>query len=201
MLAIGEYSQVEGRCVSTKDETRINDKIQAKEVRLVANNGDQVGVVPLEQALSKAKESGLDLVEVAPQASPPVCKIMDYGRMVYEKKRSHRKHRHTPKIKELRLHPKTEKHDVDVRLRQARRFLERGDKVLVNMIFRGREMAHVDLGKKTLLEFAEQLSDIAKVEQHPKMQDRRMGLVLAQLKTSERKQMQKQKHQKDEGEE
>ena len=171
---------------SSTKELRINDRIKAPQVRLIAEDGAQLGVVAVEEALKRAREVSLDLVEVAPQLEPPVCRLMDYGKFRYEQKRkkgqSAQKHHHVSKLKELRLYPRTQQHDVEVRLRQARRFLERGDKVLVTMIFRGREMTHIDLGRKVLEEFAVKLGDIAKVEQMPKLDSKRMGMVLVHHK-------------------
>jgi translation initiation factor IF-3 len=123
----------------------------------------------------------LDLVLVAPAADPPVARIMDYGKFKYElKKKQHQPHRHQSQLKELRLRPKTDEHDLEVRLGQARRFLERGDRVLVNMLFRGREVAHRDLGRELLDQFAAKLADVAKVEKPPTMEHARMGMILVQ---------------------
>jgi len=142
--------------------------------------------VPTTEALNKARDGGLDLVEVAPQSSPPVCRLMNYGKFKYAQKRQKsetpKKH-HVSKLKELWLHPKTERHDVEVRLRQARKFLERGDKVLVTMIFRGRELAHIDLGRKMLDGFAVELADIGRIEQFPRLESKRMGMLLVHQKT------------------
>ena len=132
-----------------------------------------------------AREADSDLVEVAPGASPPVCRIMDYGKFKYkQKKKTHQtgpKH-HVAQVKEVRLRPKTDKHDVQVKADRARRFLGRGDKVLVNMLFRGREMAHRDLGKAMLDKFAEDLVDVAKVESPPRMERNKMNMLLAPIK-------------------
>ena len=138
-----------------------------------------MGIQPTSDATQLAKDAGLDLVLVAPEAEPPVARIMDFGKFKYEqKKRTHQAHRHQSQLKELRIRPKTESHDREVRLKQARRFLERGDRVLVTMLFRGREMAHTDLGIEILRSFAEELADVAKVEREPKMEHRRMSIVL-----------------------
>ena len=171
-----------------KSDLRVNEQIAVPQVRLIAEDGEQIGIVDTGEALAQARKGGLDLVEVSPQAEPPVCRIMNYGRHKYEHKhkRDQKKH-HVSKLKELRLHPKTERHDIDVRLRQARRFLERGDRVLVNMIFRGREMAHVDLGRRLLESFAGELEDISKIEKFPSMDNRRMGMILVHHKGSESK--------------
>jgi len=116
---------------------------------------------------------------VSPEADPPVCKIIDYGKFKYEqKKRQHEHHKHTPQIKELRLRPKTEEHDLMVRVRQARGFIERGDRVIVNVFFKGRELSHAELGRAVLERFCNELQDIAKTERPPHMEGRRMGIVL-----------------------
>jgi translation initiation factor IF-3 len=164
--------------VSTK-ELRINDRITARSVRLIGAAGEQLGVQPIEEALRLADEADLDLVLVSPDADPPVCKIIDYGKYKYEqKKRQHEHHKHQPQIKELRLRPKTEEHDLMVRVRQARQFIERGDRVIVNVFFRGREMAHADLGHAVMQRFMNELQDIAKAEKPPMMEGRRLGVVL-----------------------
>ena len=160
----------------------MNDRIFAKTVRLIDGQGQQVGIVPREEALETAKQASLDLVEVAPAADPPVCRVMDYGKFKYkQKKKTHQsgpKH-HVPQIKEIRLRPKTDTHDVDVKMQRARRFLDRKDKVLVNMLFRGREMAHRELGQELLEKFAADLEDIAKVENPPRMERNKMNMLLA----------------------
>jgi len=160
---------------------RINERIRIREVRLVDEEGKQVGVVPTEQALQMAQEKGLDLVEVAPNVRPPVCKIMDFGKYKYEQnKKAHdsTKKQHKTKLKTVRLRPKTDPHMTDIRVAQAREFLERGDKVQVMIMFRGREMAHQDIGVAHCHEVAKRLEDIAKVEQSPRTEGRRMSMLL-----------------------
>ncbi len=160
---------------------RINERIRIREVRLVDEEGKQVGVVPTEQALQMAQEKGLDLVEVAPTPCPPVCKIMDFGKYKYEQnKKAHdsTKKQHKTKLKTVRLRPKTDPHMTDIRVAQAREFLERGDKVQVMIMFRGREMAHQDIGVAHCHEVAKRLEDIAKVEQSPRTEGRRMSMLL-----------------------
>jgi len=160
---------------------QINDRIQAPVVRLIGENGDQLGAKPIAEAQTLAQEAGRDLVLVAPNSEPPVARIMDYGKFKYEmKKRQHQAHRHQSQLKELRLRPKTEEHDLQVRLSHARKFLARGDRVLVNMLFRGRELAHKELGRELLMRFAEELSDVAKIEKEPSMEHNRMGMILVQ---------------------
>ena len=160
---------------------QINEHILAPVVRLISATGEQMGEKPVEDARQLAGEAGLDLVLVAPDGEPPVARIMDYGKFKYEmKKRQHTAHRHQSQLKELRLRPKTEEHDLLVRVGHARRFLARGDRVLVNVLFRGRELAHKDRGQQLLVRFAEELADVAKVEKFPGMEHNRMGMVLVQ---------------------
>ena len=151
-------------------------------MRLIDAEGEQLGIVPKEEALRTASDASLDLVEVAPQADPPVCRIMDYGKFKYkQKKKTHQSgpKQHVSQVKEIRLRPKTDTHDVDVKMQRARRFLERGDKVFVNMLFRGREMAHRELGQAMLQKFAADLEDLAKVENPPRMERNKMNMLLA----------------------
>ena len=140
-----------------------------------------VGVLPTTDALQMAQEAGLDLVEVAPTAKPPVCRIMDYGKFKYEQKKKHTKNtkqRHT-QLKEIRLRPKTGDHDIDFKVKRARQFLEQRDKVKINIMFRGRENAHRERGREMLEEIIETLDDIAKVESPPRLEGNRMSTVLA----------------------
>lgn len=151
-------------------------------MRLIDENGTQVGIVPLREALAMAEERGYDLVEVAPNAVPPVCRLLDYGKFRYEQSKKEREARRNQKqseLKQIRLMPKTDDHDVAVKANQARRFLLAGDKVKFNLRFRGREMAHPEIGRKMLDEIAEQLSDIAVIEQKPLMEGRVLSMLLA----------------------
>ncbi|WP_298482409.1 translation initiation factor IF-3 [uncultured Chloroflexus sp.] len=160
----------------------MNNRIRAREVRLIDENGTQVGIVPLREALAMAEERGYDLVEVAPNAVPPVCRLLDYGKFRYEQSKKEREARRNQKqseLKQIRLMPKTDDHDVAVKANQARRFLLAGDKVKFNLRFRGREMAHPEIGRKMLDEIAEQLSDIAVIEQKPLMEGRVLSMLLA----------------------
>ena len=164
----------------SKQEIPVNERIEARLVRLVGDDGKQYGIKPVEDARQLAEEKGLDLVLVAPNAKPPVAKIMDYGKFKYQqKKRQHEQFRHHTQIKELRIRPKTEEHDLNVRVRKAREFLERGDRVQVTVMFRGREMAHVERGKAMLEKFVVALEDIAKVERRPILEGKRMNMMLA----------------------
>lgn len=148
---------------------------------MVNADGNMLGVMPVKRAIELAKDAGLDLVEVSPNASPPVCKILDYGKYKYEQQKKAaqaRKNQKTVDVKEVKIRPGIEKHDYDVKLRNARRFLEKGDKVKVTMRFRGREMAHQDIGRDLLARMKEELSDISKVEMEPKMEGRQIIMVL-----------------------
>ena len=163
---------------------RINEQIRVPEVRLIDEKGEQVGVVSRQEALSRAIEASLDLVEVAPQAKPPVCKIMDYTKFKYQKavrERQARKKQTRIDIKEIKFRPATDVHDFDVKIRNIRRFLGEGDKVKCTLRFRGREMAHQSLGMALLLRVRDVLEDLAKVEQSPKMMGRQMTMVLAPI--------------------
>ncbi|HWQ16024.1 MAG TPA: translation initiation factor IF-3 [Roseiflexaceae bacterium] len=170
------------RSPAIRDRLRINNRIRARDVRLIDENGAQVGVVPLRDALMMAEERGLDLVEVAPNAIPPVCRIMDYGKFRYEqtkKEREARKNQKQVELKEVRLKPKTDEHDLDVKAKQARRFLLDGDKVKFTVRFRGREIFHPDIGVQMLEQMAEDLRDVAIVEQRPLMEGKALSLLLA----------------------
>jgi len=151
-------------------------------VRLVDADGTVLGVVPIDEALQKAEDRGLDLVEVAAKGDPPVCKILDYGKYKYEaqkKKNEARKKQKTVDVKEIKMRPGIDIHDYDVKMRAARKFLGEGDKVKVTMRFRGREMAHQDLGLKLLHRVRDELDELAKVELMPKMEGRQMIMVIA----------------------
>jgi translation initiation factor IF-3 len=160
----------------------VNEGIRAREVRVVDNNGEQLGIMSVREALSIAGERGLDLVEVAPSAKPPVCRIMDYGKHRYEQSKRDKAAKKKQKIvnvKEIRMSPKIDEHDFEVKLRAADRFLKSGDKVKVSVRFRGREIVHADLAKTKLDNLAAQLQDIAIVERPPKLEGRQMIAVLA----------------------
>jgi translation initiation factor IF-3 len=170
------------RSVTIRDRQRVNTRIRAREVLLIDEDGTRVGVVPLREALALAEERGLDLVEVAPNAVPPVCRVLDYGKYRYEqtkKEREARKHQKQAELKEVRLKPKTDDHDLEIKAKQARKFLLAGDKVKFTVRFRGREMAHPDIGREMLEQIAEELRDVATVEQRPLMEGRALSLMLA----------------------
>jgi len=165
-----------------QEQHRINRKIRCPEVRLIAADGGQVGIVPTDKALRLAENSGLDLVEVAPMAKPPVCRILDYGKFKYQqhKKEAESKRRQSvTTLKELRLGYKTDVGDLERQIAKARKFLEEGDRVKFTLRFRGREMAYQDLGRSKLMKICEALADIASVEGNPRMEGRLMGVILA----------------------
>jgi translation initiation factor IF-3 len=156
-----------------------------REVRVIDENGEQLGILPTRQALDIARERGLDLVEVAPNAIPPVCRLMDYGKFRYEQSRrdrESRKNQKTTDLKEVRIKPKIDEHDLATKSRQAQRFLEEGDKVKLTVMFRGREMAHPDIGRDLLLQLAEQVGSVGLVEQPPRLEGRNMTMMLAPKK-------------------
>ena len=160
----------------------MNTEIDVLQVRLIDAENEMRGVVPLREALWAAEEVGLDLVEVSPGAEPPVCKVLDYGKYKYEaqkKKNEARKKQKTVDVKEIKLRPNIDDHDYEVKMRNARRFIGEGDKVKVTLRFRGREMAHQELGMNVLVRVREELDEMAKVEQMPKMEGRQMVMVLA----------------------
>jgi len=159
---------------------RINEQIRITPIRVIAADGEQLGVLPTEEALNIARAADLDLVEVAPNERPPVCRIMDFGKFKYQqKKRLNKGHSHQSKIKEVRVRPKTGEHDINVKVNRARSFLEHRDKVIVTVLFRGREMAHQEEGHKVIRNIIEQLEDVGKVESSPSRQGRRIVCVLA----------------------
>jgi translation initiation factor IF-3 len=159
---------------------RINEQIRISPVRLIGANGEQMGVIPTTQALEMAREAQLDLVEVAPTERPPVCKIMDFGKFRYQQTHKKTKNKpHQQKLKEIRVRPKTGDHDIEVKVNQARRFLEHKDKVLVNVLFRGRELQHIEEGKRIIIAMLEKLADLAKIEKAPSMEGKRLTAMLA----------------------
>lgn len=166
----------------SREGPRVNDEISAQNIRLIDAEGEQVGVVSREDALSRAFAVGLDLVEISPNAEPPVCKILDYGKFKYEiqkKKAEAKKKQKVIEIKEIKVRPNIDDNDYDIKMRAVRRFLEDGDKVKVTLRFRGRELAHQDLGAKVLDRIRDEVADLAKVEQFPKMEGRQMIMVIA----------------------
>ena len=157
----------------------MNELIRAPEIRVIADDGEQLGVMTPEAALERAQDIGLDLVEVAPGSSPPVCRIMDYGRYKYERKKKMGKSKgHAASLKEIKLRPRTDLHDLDFKLKNARRFLADGDKVKVTVMYRGREMVHRQLGYRQLEHVTELLGDFANVENPPRMEGRFLSMIL-----------------------
>lgn len=160
----------------------INESIRARELRVIGDNGDQIGIKSLQDALTIAESFDLDLVLVSPNANPPVARIMDYGKYRYElqkKEKEQRRNQKTQSLKEVRFSPSIEDHDYNTKLRQAIKFIEKGDKVKATIRFRGRAITHKDLGRDVLEDFIEDTSDIAVVEQQPKMEGRSMSTIIA----------------------
>ncbi|MEM7505876.1 MAG: translation initiation factor IF-3 [Pseudomonadota bacterium] len=165
---------------------RVNDKIRAHEIRLIGHDGDNVGVVTPERAMEMAADVGLDLVEISPNANPPVCKIMDFGKFKYEQQKKANEAKKKQKIieiKEVKFRPNIDTHDYDVKMRSVHKFLGEGDKVKVTMRFRGREMAHQDLGRDLLQRIAGDVEELGKIESMPKLEGRQMTMVVAPAKT------------------
>jgi translation initiation factor IF-3 len=171
---------ISDRHVQHDRNQRVNEQIRISPVRLIGINGDQLGVVPTSQALEMAREAQQDLVEVAPNERPPVCRIMDYGKFRYQQSRKGTKTKpHQQKLKEIRVRPKTGEHDIEVKVNQARKFLEHKDKVLLNVLFRGRELQHIEEGQRIIRGMLEKLTDLAKIEKPPSMEGKRMTAMLA----------------------
>ncbi|TVR98204.1 MAG: translation initiation factor IF-3 [Rhodospirillales bacterium] len=165
-----------------REGPRVNEEIRSHQVRVIGADGSQLGVLSIQDALDAAAQVGLDLVEVAPAADPPVCKILDVGKLKYEtqkKKSEARKKQKVIEVKEIKMRPSIDEHDYQVKLRNMRRFLDDGDKVKVTIRFRGRELAHQDLGMKVLDRVRDELDELVKIEQHAKMEGRQMVMVMA----------------------
>jgi len=168
---------------------RVNERIGVREVRVVGDDGGQLGVLPTRDALAKARELGLDLVEVSPMSRPPVCRIMDFGKYKYEqakKARLSRKRQHQVVVKEIKMRPKIETHDYEFKKKHIVTFLEHGDKVKITVMFKGREMAHTDLGRKLLESLAGELTDVGKIETPARQEGRNLVLMLAPVATKGR---------------
>jgi translation initiation factor IF-3 len=175
-------TQVRKGGVNLEKQVNVNEKIRAPEVRLIGRGGEQLGVLPLKKALELATQDELDLVEVAPNATPPVCKIMDYGKFKYQQsKRSQeaKKKQTVIQVKEVKIRPKTDEHDLLTKIKHVRRFLGQKDKAKITILFRGREIAYADQGMKVLERIQEELKDEIVVEQAPKMEGRNLVMVLA----------------------
>ena len=170
------------RC-TTISELMINEQIRDKEVRVIGENGDQLGIMSAKEALKLAQEAELDLVKIAPTAKPPVCKIIDYGKYRYEqarKEKEAKKKQKTVDVKEVRLSPNIDKNDLNTKVNNAKKFIQKGDKVKVTLRFRGREMAHMQTSKHILDDFADMLKDVATVEKPAKLEGRSISMVLTE---------------------
>jgi translation initiation factor IF-3 len=170
------------RSYIASNEPRVNEQIRLSPVRLIDTDGAQLGVVPVDEAMTAAREKGMDLVEVAPNARPPVCRIMDYGRYKYEQAKAEReakRKQHVTQMKEIKMRPNIEEHDFEFKTRHIKRFLQERDKVKVTIMFRGREMAHTENGKEVLDDVIEEIGDLAIVEQQARLEGRNMFLILA----------------------
>jgi translation initiation factor IF-3 len=163
-------------------EPRVNRRIRVREVRVIGDDGSQLGILPTEDALRRAEEKGMDLVEVQPMSRPPVCKIMDYGKFKYEQKRKAaemKKKQKIVEVKEVKFRPKTGEHDYETKVRHAREFIGDGDKVKVTIMFRGREIVHPEIGQDILKRVAENMADVASVELHARMEGKSMFMIMA----------------------
>mgnify|MGYP003334038492 CR=1 FL=1 len=165
-----------------KDGPRINDEIRTREVHLIAADGANLGNVPIAEALAKAQEAGLDLVEISPNAEPPVCKLLDFGKYKYQEQKKQaeaRKRQKVVEVKEIKLRPMIDDHDYQVKMRSMQRFFEEGDKVKITLRFRGREMAHQGLGIQLLERVRAEVADVAKVESEPRLEGKQMIMMVA----------------------
>lgn len=184
MLTSLQETPKRGGAISTTRH-RINEKIRAREIRLIDQAGKQMGIYPLGKALALARERNLDLVEVAPNADPPVCRLMDYGKYVYERTKREREarkaQRKTTEIKEIRLRPKTDSYHIGFKLKRVREFLGEGAKVKVRVLFRGREITHPEIGFALLKKVAAELEDIAIIEHRPRLEGRSMLMILSPI--------------------
>jgi translation initiation factor IF-3 len=176
MPSIQKHSQFRREPIK-QERARVNSEIKAPIVRVVTDEGEQLGIMPIGEALRKATERTLDLIEIVPNATPPVCKLMDFGKYRYEqskREKIQKKHQHVTLVKEIRFHPNTDTHDFEFKTRHAREFILEGNKVKATVVFKGREITYQDQGKELLDRFAEKMSDIARIEQEAKMEGRQM---------------------------
>ena len=176
MPSIQKHSQFRREPIK-QERARVNSEIKAPIVRVVTDEGEQLGIMPIGEALRKATERTLDLIEIVPNATPPVCKLMDFGKYRYEqskREKIQKKHQHVTLVKEIRFHPNTDTHDFEFKTRHAREFILEGNKVKATVVFKGREITYQDQGKELLDRFAEKMSDIARIEQDAKMEGRQM---------------------------
>ena len=173
------------RCPIAKkqqDTTNVNNQIRAEEVRIIGSDGEQIGVLPINEALQRAEDRGMDLVEVSPNATPPVCKIMDYGKYKYQRTKQQQEAKKKQKgyqIKEIKVRPKTEAHDLETKVRNIERFISKNDKVKITLVFRGREIVLKEQGQKVLEKLVEMTEDFAQVEQAPKYEGRIVTMLLS----------------------
>ena len=182
---VGRRERSRTRGAVNQDELRVNDRIRISPVRLIDENGDQLGIVATDEARSLASDRGLDLVEVAPNARPPVCRFMDYGKYKYEqarKAREAKKKQHVIQVKEVKLRPKIETHDIEFKLRHAKRFLEEGHKVKFTLMFRGREVTHPELGVRLLEQVKDELEDIGEIESDISHEGRTLTMMMGPKK-------------------
>jgi translation initiation factor IF-3 len=167
------------------DRLRVNERIRVREIRVIDDTGAQIGIMPPPQALALAREKGLDLVEISPTANPPVCRIMDYGKFQYleqKRQRQAKKHQKVIEVKEIKFRPKVDEHDYQFKKKHIERFLEEGDKVKATIFFRGREMAHPEIGRRILERLIEDLAEVATPENMPRQEGNQMHTILAQKK-------------------
>ena len=170
--------------IAKKAKARVNEDITADQVRLISEKGEQLGIIPLEEALENAQDAGLDLIEISRDAEPPVCKLVDYGKLKYEKKKKahlSKKKQHVVKLKEIRLRPRIDIHDLETKMNMGRKFLTDGCKLKVTLMFRGREMSRLDLGDIVMEKVVEMLKDIAAIEKQNPLEGRRMSLIFAAI--------------------
>ena len=166
--------------IAKQNKIRVNEKITARKVRLISNDGEQVGIVTIDQALEAAQNVGLDLVEISPNADPPVCKVLDYGKLKYEEKKKtqlNKKKQHVVKLKEIRLRPSIDDHDLNTKLNMGKKFLKDGCKLKVTIMFRGREMSRLDLGDIVMDKVKTELQEVANVEKLNPLEGRRMSII------------------------
>ncbi|MDP1568585.1 MAG: translation initiation factor IF-3 [Vicinamibacterales bacterium] len=167
------------------DRVRVNERIRVREVRVIDDGGEQLGIMPPHQAITIAKQKGLDLVEISPTAMPPVCRIMDYGKYQYQeskRQREAKKHQKVIEVKEIKFRPKVDEHDYTFKRKHIERFIEDGDKVKATIFFRGREMAHPEIGHRILMRLIEDLAEVAQPETMPRMEGNQMHTILTQKK-------------------
>ena len=184
LFFLDDFVKIQEVSTIAKDQTQVNDRIRAKELRLIGQDGEQIGVKSKQEAIEMAERVDLDVVIVAPGAKPPVARIMDYGKYKFEqqkKEKEIRKKQKVVNVKEIRLSPTIEEHDFETKLKHAQKFLSKEDKVKVSIRFRGRAITHKEIGQRVLERFAESCKDIATVEQRPKMEGRSMFLMLAPI--------------------